>query len=62
MIPRPAGCDGPDCTPSASGWVHDPECATTAGHNPFGDDMAWSTAMEDGYARRPIPAQRRNAA
>lgn len=52
MTPRPAACDGPDCEPSAYGWLHYPDCAFVhAGPDPDPEDMAAATALEDGYSR-----------
>ena len=61
MIPRPAGCDGPDCEPTETGWLHYPDCATQHGEDFEPVDMAYATAMEDGYAGRPAPVAVREA-
>lgn len=62
MIPRPPSCDGPDCEPTETGWLHYPDCATqTGGEDAEPEDMAFATAMEDGCYRRPAPVAAREA-
>lgn len=57
MMPRPAQCDDDRCDYDDHGrWVHHPRCATQDSWSP--EDMAASTAMEDGYTRVFIPKQR----
>lgn len=50
MRPRQPSCDGDDCPDLPAGQHRD--CTATDGQD-GAEDIAWSTAMEDGYARRP---------
>jgi hypothetical protein len=51
MIPRAPQCDDDRCDYDETGtWRHHPRCQT---QDPWAEDMAAQTALEDGYARRP---------
>lgn len=48
MIPRPAQCDDDRCDYDETGtWRHHAQCRT---QDPWPEDMAASTAREDGYS------------
>lgn len=61
MMPRPAQCDDDRCDYDETGhWHHHPQCAT---HTPQAEDIATTTAHEDGYGRPfSAPTQGRRAA
>ncbi|WNI19124.1 hypothetical protein [Actinacidiphila sp. ITFR-21] len=64
MTPRPPSCDGTECKPLPTGWWHAPDCLAWQATDDIGpEDMAASSAMEDGYYCRPtVAAQQRRAA
>jgi hypothetical protein len=59
MTPRRApSCDGTDCEPLPGRWWHSPDCLTWDTQDDISpEDMAATTAMEDGYARPTTPTQ-----
>lgn len=49
---RPIYCDGNDCDQMPAGQ-HEPGCS--AREIPaVAEDIVWETALEDGFARRPV--------
>lgn len=53
MIPRALQCDDDRCDYDENGrWRHDFRCAT---QDPWAEDMAVTTAREDGYSFTPTP-------
>jgi hypothetical protein len=63
MIRHPQ-CDNDNCETDGGRWVHVPECsvAANASVGPWGEDMALTTAREDGYAGWFPRQQNRRAA
>jgi hypothetical protein len=58
MPRRTPSCDGNDCHPHTAGWTHSPDCLTWQTSDDISpEDIALTTAREDGYARPLVPAQ-----
>jgi hypothetical protein len=59
MMPRRTpSCDGTDCEPGTYGWSHSADCLTWQTADDISpEDLAATTAMEDGYRPIRIPAQ-----
>lgn len=56
---RDPRCDNNACDYDNGRWIHAPECRVGAdtGDSYWGEDMALTTAHEDGYTSVFVPAQ-----